>query len=400
MTSFVYSPESLRGETLFLDFIPDMYLAAGGAQSSFISSVAAVSRLNYMNRYRAGALASWVTSSYAQALAATNRALSVPQTAYEDATLAAVWLLSMFELLISTKEPHGQPRTSTWSQHNTGAVALLLSRGAEQLKTARGLQLFRLVHTSAVISMMLDGRVPPGRLLEMIDTHLEDEACIGRVELLLSKQLHLLAEVRASVLGGDDGPPPFAPGEQTDFERATASNPAWQVREVDAALQDRTEYERHYFSSGFVMSNWLTHWASMLVFHQIALARLARTDQTRPLEEATGHELAEHRARLLKEIEANAVCIIGAAAFAFGELDSSGCRTAASTAGAAAKEAAAKEAAEGAGPLSAVGAVHILWPLGVVLASPCIGEGRKGVARRALRKVGEVFRVTTALNYV
>lgn len=48
----------------------------------------------------------------------------------------------------------------------------------------------------------------------------------------------------------------------------------------------------------------------------------------------------------------------------------------------------------------AVGAYHMFWPLGALVASPFVTEQRKASARAALRVVGERFCIVQALRYI
>ncbi|KAK1596551.1 C6 zinc finger domain-containing protein [Colletotrichum navitas] len=82
---------------------------------------------------------------YARALSQTNQALSSPERAVEDSTLAAVLLLGLFEAIVYS----GQQSLDTWNQHALGAVELLRLRGTRQFDTPLGRQLF--VHSSGNI---------------------------------------------------------------------------------------------------------------------------------------------------------------------------------------------------------------------------------------------------------
>lgn len=406
MSSFVYSLDSTGSDTYFLDFLPEMYLAAD-PNSSLVSTVAAVARLNFMSRYRAGLLSSWVTTSYAKALADTNQALSTPATAYTDTTVAAVWLLSLFELLLGKSEAHRQPRNVPWSRHVDGAVALLVARGTEQLKSPRGLQLFRLVHTTAMISLMLDYKAPPTQLWSMITEYLEASPQTDQHELWVSKNLHALAEKRASA-SAHSSCPLHDQEDHTSFHRAASADSTWQPRKMTRAVHDcphgPPEYSRYFFHSGFVMSNWLTYWASRLLHLQISLdddddgtdlddAQESKFPTTNPATADPSNSRQTHRHLLLTQLESTSSDILGTVSFALGDVDVSGHRRRLSSLAATATEEAIHAG-------SGVGAVHVLWPLGVVLQSRYTRPAQKRLAREALRRVGGVFGVTRALDYV
>ena len=347
------------------------------AESSLKSTVAAVSHLNYMNRQQTGKLSSWVTSSYAKALAKTNYALSTPATAYTDSTLASVYMLSVFELLVSKKDPYKLPDTNAWSEHNNGATTLLLARGQDQLKTPRGIQLFRLVHTTSLIGMMMERKVPPKPLLDMITTALDTSPRSQKQELLISKELHLLVDM---IAGGESLSSDVLEVKRA-FEHEAIMDSAWQPRGSETLHESPHRWpQQYFFSSGFVMSNWLTHWASVILFHQMALDQF--------VDAGVSGVILHDRLALLAEVETSADQILGSVSFAFGEIDSLGTK----------KHSISHGDTSHVG--SAVGSVHLLWPLGVILACPYVSDSRKLFAQDALRCIGHVFGVSRALHFV
>lgn len=82
---------------------------------------------------------------YTAALTAIATALSNPETARLDATLAAVLLLGHFEI-ITTKSLNILP----WSSHVEGAIELVKMRGPNQVNTSVGLDLFIATRTQMV----------------------------------------------------------------------------------------------------------------------------------------------------------------------------------------------------------------------------------------------------------
>lgn len=85
---------------------------------------------------------------YAEALAATNQALSSP-AATKDETLAAILVLSLFEAFM-----HEGRRNfpKNWTAHIEGAAALLQLRGSKQFETEIGSLLFTHVSTNIRVS--------------------------------------------------------------------------------------------------------------------------------------------------------------------------------------------------------------------------------------------------------
>ncbi|RAH53814.1 hypothetical protein BO85DRAFT_429058 [Aspergillus piperis CBS 112811] len=103
-----------------------------------LESMARINRLPELKR-AAG-------EQYGKALIATNNALRDPISAKSDSTLGAVILLGMYELNTFPSPMRG------WSQHVRGATKLVELRGMDQLNSATGIELFRLVRLQNAIS--------------------------------------------------------------------------------------------------------------------------------------------------------------------------------------------------------------------------------------------------------
>lgn len=84
---------------------------------------------------------------YTKALATTFSALKDPEMVRDDATLAAILLLGLFEN-ISAKSLG----MLAWSSHIEGAIQLVKARGPAQLKSKTGLDLFIAVRTQMVVT--------------------------------------------------------------------------------------------------------------------------------------------------------------------------------------------------------------------------------------------------------
>ncbi|PWY74515.1 hypothetical protein BO94DRAFT_524377 [Aspergillus sclerotioniger CBS 115572] len=85
---------------------------------------------------------------YGVALRATNDALTHSVSATSDSTLAAVLLLSTYEMI--TCSPWD--KLSGWNNHVQGAIKLLELRGLEQLDSRAGMELFTTVRFQSAIS--------------------------------------------------------------------------------------------------------------------------------------------------------------------------------------------------------------------------------------------------------
>ncbi|EFY90719.1 putative negative acting factor [Metarhizium acridum CQMa 102] len=84
--------------------------------------------------------------TYNKALMAMHSALQDPDVVYEDATLAAVLLLALFECLNPTTGEQ-----ESWRNHVQGAIELARGRGHKQTDTRIGHMLFRATRTLMVI---------------------------------------------------------------------------------------------------------------------------------------------------------------------------------------------------------------------------------------------------------
>ncbi|EFX00811.1 negative acting factor-like protein [Grosmannia clavigera kw1407] len=85
-------------------------------------------------------------AAYTRALATTHVALRNPDQACDDTTLAAVLLLSLFEIITAK-----QSGMSAWGSHVQGAIELVRSRGRNQPKTRTDLSLFIAVRTQMIM---------------------------------------------------------------------------------------------------------------------------------------------------------------------------------------------------------------------------------------------------------
>ena len=99
-------------------------------------------------------------TTYGLALTATNAALEDPVLQVQDETLASVFLLSLYELIVSPTgrtQPLGYaPQDNgvdSWIVHTQGLISLLRLRGAAHLRTPAARGLFWLVYNTIVGSL-------------------------------------------------------------------------------------------------------------------------------------------------------------------------------------------------------------------------------------------------------
>ena len=122
-------------------------------------------------------LSSHAQSQYVAAISALHLALSSPDEATADSTLVAVMILTIFETLSlpPTQSPslidQSPPKTlSTWSNHVTGAAAILEARGPEQFETQDGLRLFVQAAVPLCVNCMQLGKPVPPIIRELIES--------------------------------------------------------------------------------------------------------------------------------------------------------------------------------------------------------------------------------------
>ncbi|KAJ2983981.1 hypothetical protein NQ176_g298 [Zarea fungicola] len=92
-------------------------------------------------------------SKYVKALATTGRAIRDPIESKQDATVAAVLLLSLFENITSR-----HLGMLAWSSHTEGAIQLVQNRGRDMLKTKLGRDIFVTVRTQQIIHSFSSGQ--------------------------------------------------------------------------------------------------------------------------------------------------------------------------------------------------------------------------------------------------
>lgn len=147
VAKFIKAPNQriIRG---FFEFVAVLHSSELHAVPCFKRIVDACSLESFQNSHL---LQEWKSlqerarSLYTQALAETAAALQDPKTAMQDATLASILLLGLFEDVASTR-----PTLPYWNSHIPGAIQLVKARGPTQLRTKTGLELYFAVRTFAV----------------------------------------------------------------------------------------------------------------------------------------------------------------------------------------------------------------------------------------------------------
>lgn len=144
VSNFVLVPHqgSVRG---FLDFVMPL-MKLDGTPQHFKCAFDACALASLNNRVGSGNdFEKEALGKYTRALSATFSALRDPEVAKQDATLASVLLLGLFENI--TAKHVGM---LAWGSHIEGAVQLVKARGRKQLRTKVGLAMFIAVRTQMV----------------------------------------------------------------------------------------------------------------------------------------------------------------------------------------------------------------------------------------------------------
>ncbi|OAA49545.1 hypothetical protein NOR_01468 [Metarhizium rileyi] len=131
---------------LKLDMVPEHYKYAFEA-CALASLNNGVGNRNHFEKQALG--------KYTKALSTTFAALRDPEVAKEDATLAAVLLLGLFENI--TSKTMG---ILAWGSHIEGAIQLAKARGRKQLRTKVGLDMFIAVRTQMIIHSLSTSKSP------------------------------------------------------------------------------------------------------------------------------------------------------------------------------------------------------------------------------------------------
>ncbi|KIX94444.1 uncharacterized protein Z520_09830 [Fonsecaea multimorphosa CBS 102226] len=107
-------------------------------------------------------------ATYGQALEATNMALEDPIMQTQDETLASVWLLSLYELIVSPGKGHQpldfSPNTygiGSWIVHTQGLVSLLRLRGTLHFCRPLARDLFWLIYSSVLVRCFITNMASP-----------------------------------------------------------------------------------------------------------------------------------------------------------------------------------------------------------------------------------------------
>ncbi|KIW67189.1 hypothetical protein, variant [Phialophora macrospora] len=145
-------------------------------------------------------------ATYGEALTAINVALEDPRLQILDDTLASVWLLSQYELIVSsghathTGNSPQKRGIDSWIVHTQGLMSLLRLRGTAQLHTPTSRGLFWLVYNTIQVRCFITGSDSPAESLSWfqgLEQNLaEEETPTYRICLYAHRASTLCAQFR------------------------------------------------------------------------------------------------------------------------------------------------------------------------------------------------------------
>lgn len=175
-----------------LNYVPSVF-RADGAQSTLVSSMAAVGLVALANSTQQAELASQARCKYSEAIAKVNAALESPTESTKDSTLMSVITLGVFEHV---------SRHESWQRHVQGAAALVVARGVSQFTKPVGVHMFNQVRADVLIACFQSRGVQwfPEDMLKLQDEaarHVDTSSLFWLLGVLGTRCANLLSKVRA-----------------------------------------------------------------------------------------------------------------------------------------------------------------------------------------------------------
>ncbi|PYI23862.1 C6 finger domain protein [Aspergillus violaceofuscus CBS 115571] len=180
------------------EFILD--LQSSPSQQAMIASMTSAGMAMLARARRSTPLRITSEKEYGQALQLLTSAVTDEKEARDNSTLAAVLLLAIFEV-VSSRAPQN---LDNWTNHISGAAALLELRGVEQLQKAEGLKLFLQLRYQIIIScLQREARVPQSvldcaRVAQFLRP--QTEAYSDRLISISGRLANLRADIRDKVI--------------------------------------------------------------------------------------------------------------------------------------------------------------------------------------------------------
>lgn len=391
VTTFTTGADAQSGDPGHMDFLPSLLLRSAN-ESCLQKATLALSLRNFANRHAVTDLTSKITEAYSEALKSTNQALADQYLAKHDGTLAAVFLLSLYESLA--------PRAvrGSWKAHVHGALQLLRLRGPEQFSTSAGQQLFRLVHTPILLRAFKNGEEPPEESRQMVQLfqmyHLphhfasQISTYFYKVVMLRARTAKLLRQPYTFgesifALDGDFQRSLFllivqgqALDTSSDFIGWAAEDDHWRLQKKSFSHEPARCYEKryhkYYWCSHWAMCQWIRGWTARLYLYETLLNALSYLNASSLRDLADTASISDIFQGKVQETADNILCSID---FAFGDIDECGLT----------KE---HDTFMTDPAASAVGPYYIFYGLEVIIESFFTTRGQKVIAAKALGRIG------------
>ncbi|PYH45711.1 Zn(II)2Cys6 transcription factor [Aspergillus saccharolyticus JOP 1030-1] len=170
------------------------------SQQAMVASMTSTGMAMLARARRSAPLKTVSEKEYGQALQLLKSAVTDEKEARDNSTLAAVLLLAFFEV-VSSRAPQN---LDNWTNHISGAAALLELRGVEQLQRAEGLKLFLQLRFQIIIScLQREARVPQSvldcaRVAQFLRP--ETEAYSDGLISITGRLANLRADIREKVI--------------------------------------------------------------------------------------------------------------------------------------------------------------------------------------------------------
>jgi Fungal specific transcription factor domain len=220
---------------------------------------------------------------YSQALSITNKALQSPKKALLDETLAAVMLLSLFELV----SHQDQESSNKWASHINGALSLLVLRGSTQFKSTMGMLMFTQISSNIRVNCVQRRlRMPPDLLFLMSQASPVVDAANPNMRFGgFAAIVDAFTNLRADIEDGHITEPASiirTAREVDERARVLASNlPAACLYDiVDLSTNDAAVFDKkyHIYKDHRVAQQWNTIRMTRLLLHEIIYDNLIRPE--------------------------------------------------------------------------------------------------------------------------
>lgn len=158
--------------TLFATVSPDSPLP--GARALYHSMVALGLASMAIHTSADSGLSEHAEAQYLTAISALSPAVSSPTEVKSDQTLLAVMVLTIFETFSlpapsQTSSTNQVTNLTAWSNHVSGAAALLEARGIEQFETQQGARLFAQAAIPLCVNCMQAGKLIPPIIPQLLE---------------------------------------------------------------------------------------------------------------------------------------------------------------------------------------------------------------------------------------